>query len=326
MLKAIEEDLKVATTLPKAEFSQQLKAMIDHHMGWLEGQQPSGKRIRPLLTLLTCHATGGRWQNALPAASSVELIHNFSLVHDDIEDDSETRRGRPTVWKLWGMPQAINTGDAMFALARSSTKRLQDEGYTHQTILQVEQELDRALLHLTLGQHLDLLFETEDSVSIQTYLEMIEGKTAALLQAATTIGGLLSERPAAEIEQLAQFGRHVGLAFQITDDTLGIWGDPSVTGKPSGDDLLHGKKSLPVLYGLQQSEGFRRAWKDEKLRSKHMADMMDELDACGARDFSLEQASKHTQSALQSVREVVADESANEELYALANRLLKREH
>jgi geranylgeranyl diphosphate synthase type I len=325
MLKAVEADLKIAATLPKPDSLEQLKSMIAHHMGWLDGQQAAGKRVRPLLMLLTCRATGGQWHTALPAASSIEIIHNFSLIHDDIEDDSETRRGRPTVWKLWGVPQAINTGDAMFALARASTKRLLDHGHPPEIVLQVEQALDQALLNLTLGQHLDLLFETQEDITVEGYLEMIDGKTAALLQASTAIGGMLSGCPADDIQKLADFGRHLGLAFQIRDDILGIWGDPEITGKPAGDDLLYGKKTLPVLFGLQNSDEFQVIWTGANRGAERLTDMIGELEACGAMDFAVEQANQHTQSALQTLKNVVPDGSANGELYSLANRLLSRE-
>jgi geranylgeranyl diphosphate synthase type I len=326
MLKAIESDLQTAASLPVSMQSHPIKAMIDHHMGWMEGQKPSGKRIRPLLTLLTCHATGGEWQTALPAASAIEIIHNFSLIHDDIEDDSETRRGRPTIWKLWGVPQAINTGDALFALARSSTKRLVKHGCSPKTAMEVEGKLDRALLSLTFGQHLDLNFETQDSVSIESYLEMIEGKTAALLEAATSIGGVLSGRPPEQIEQLALFGKHLGLAFQITDDILGIWGDPEVTGKPSGDDLLIGKKTLPVIFGLERSVEFNSLWSKPDGRRESLEKMSTLLAECGAKSYAKDQADEHTRLALHSLTNLIPKEATSQELYALADRLLTRQH
>lgn len=325
MLTAIEADLQLATALPGLMLSSQIKSMIDHHMGWLEGQQPSGKRIRPLLTLLTCHATGGEWRTALPAASAIEIIHNFSLVHDDIEDNSDTRRGRATIWKLWGIPQAINTGDAMFALASASTKRLLEVGYSSETVIRVERELDKALLSLTLGQHLDLSFEKQDSVTVDAYLEMIEGKTAALLQAATSIGGVLSGCSTEQIEQLAQFGKHLGLAFQVTDDILGIWGDPKITSKPAGDDLLNGKKSLPVIFGIENSEDFHARWRKPETRRDHRESLTEMLEQCGAKSHAQDLADEHTHMALQSLANIIPEASNSAELYALAHRLLVRQ-
>jgi geranylgeranyl diphosphate synthase type I len=326
MLEAIERDLQIAVNPHLSPFPDSLQSMISHHMGWSEGNQPSGKRIRPLLSLLICDAAQAEWEMALPAASAIEIIHNFSLVHDDIEDNSDTRRGRPTIWKIWGIPQAINTGDALFALARTSTKRLIDQGYAAETVLKVESELDKALLSLTLGQHLDLQFESENDVSVKAYLHMIKGKTAALIQASTTIGGILARCDPEIVHQLAQFGNNLGLAFQITDDILGIWGDPAVTGKPTGDDLLMGKKSLPVVHGLVNSTKFKSIWSKADSREDNLKALMDILESTGSKKFALKQADEHTQRALSSLSSAFPQQPANQDLSELANRLLVRDY
>jgi geranylgeranyl diphosphate synthase type I len=155
-LTAIEEDLQFAALPFPAGSYPELVEMVTYHHGWTGVQAGRGKRVRPLLTLLACHACGGNWRAALPAASAVELIHNFSLVHDDIEDRSETRRGRPTLWARWGVPQALNTGDALFALAGLSLHRLLQSGLQAATVLAVQADLGRACLALTQGQHLDI--------------------------------------------------------------------------------------------------------------------------------------------------------------------------
>ena len=168
--------------------------MLAYHMGWEgEGAGPAarGKRIRPLLVLLTSGAAQGDWKNALPAAAAVELIHNFSLIHDDIQDGSDQRRGRPTVWKLWGTAQAINSGDAMFALAHLTIFRLAGTTNEH-TAFQAAHMLQETCLELTKGQFLDMSYETQSQLMIDDYWPMVSGKTAALLATCTELGALVA--------------------------------------------------------------------------------------------------------------------------------------
>ena len=167
--------------------------MLTYHMGWsdvdgnpVEGQ--SGKRVRPLLCLMACEAAGGTWENALPAAAALELVHNFSLIHDDIQDQGDLRRGQPTVWKVWGVPQAINAGDALFTMAHQAALRLSERGVPPTTTLAALSILDQTCLRLTQGQYLDMSFEERDTVDVESYLHMIEGKSAALLSASAWIG------------------------------------------------------------------------------------------------------------------------------------------
>jgi len=194
-LDAVEHELETVLSIEKGAAAP-LYHMMQYHMGWLDQSfqptdAPRGKRLRPVLCLLACEATSGDWRPALPAAAAIELIHNFSLLHDDIEDGSETRRHRPTAWTLWGIPQAINTGDAMWAVSRLALHRLLDLGHSAQTVLRVAQSLDKACLELCTGQYLDLHFEIVDVVSLSEYERMIAGKTAALLSASLATGAIL---------------------------------------------------------------------------------------------------------------------------------------
>jgi geranylgeranyl pyrophosphate synthase len=217
----IEEDLKTTCASLKGYRAESIAEVLSYHLGWTEGSdQNMGKRIRPLLTLLSCSAVGGEWTTALPVSSSIELIHNFSLIHDDIEDGSETRRGMTTVWKRWGIPRAINIGDAVFILARLSAHRMRDHSVPAEIILQLFEILDQACLHLTIGQDMDLTFETREDVTEDEYLKMIEGKTSALLAAATSCGGVVAQANSNLVETLRVFGHHLGLAFQIRDEKL----------------------------------------------------------------------------------------------------------
>ena len=173
-----------------------LYGMLRYHLGWqdeagLAGSQRRGKRIRPLLCLLSCEAVGGAWQGALPAATAVELIHNFTLIHDDIEDDSPTRHGRRTLWTVWGLAQGINAGDCLWALARGSMYGLQALGHLPEVVLESARLLDRACLRLCEGQYLDISSEGDTGLVQDAYMSLIRGKTAALVSAALTIGCVL---------------------------------------------------------------------------------------------------------------------------------------
>lgn len=229
--------------------------MMRYHLGWSDADfQPqslvAGKRVRPLLCILACAAVGDDPVQALPAAAAIELLHNFSLLHDDIEDGDELRRGRPTVWKLWGIPQAINAGDGMLALAFAAFDRLLACNVPPATVVAVQQGFTQAVITLIEGQYLDLSFEQRTTVTVEEYLAMIGGKTAALISASVGIGAALGGATPQQCQALHCFGWHLGLAFQIQDDRLGIWGETAVTGKPVGNDLLRRKKSLPILHTL----------------------------------------------------------------------------
>lgn len=325
-LEAIESDLRLAALPFDGPAYTPLVDMIAYHLGWAGEATVRGKRLRPLLTVLACQACGGEWSAALPAASAVELIHNFSLVHDDIEDHSETRRGRPTLWSQWGLPQALNTGDALFALAHLSLHRLAALGVPAQVVLAVQHDLTRACLDLTCGQHLDMAFERLPAVSTDSYAQMVAGKTAALLAASTAMGARVAGAEPARVEALAEFGRQLGLAFQMEDDILGIWGDPAATGKPAGDDLLCRKKSLPTLLGLERSPAFRRLWSSDPVEPSALESMRHALQECGARDATLEAAREATRQALSALEQGQPLEPAAGLLRGVSLQLVGRQH
>ena len=232
-----------------------LFAWMRYHLGWedREGRPTDGspgKLLRPAALMMAAEACGQDLAKAAPAAAAAELVHNFSLLHDDIEDESERRRGRPTVWTFAGTAQAINAGDGMYTIARLALHRLLDAGVDERRVLAAMRELDDACLRLLEGQYLDLSFEGRTEVTHEQYLEMIEGKTAALFCASFAIGAHLAGAPGSAVAALREYGRRVGLAFQAVDDLLGIWGDPAVTGKPVGDDLASRKMTYPVIGAL----------------------------------------------------------------------------
>ena len=298
--------------------------MLAYHLGWTDHSSP-GKRIRPLLCLLCCSAAGGAWEQALPLAAAVELIHNFSLIHDDIQDNSALRRGRPTVWTKWGQAQAINAGDAMFTLAHLAPHRLTALGVAPATALQALAKLDYTCLALTQGQHLDMAFEQRDGISEAEYLSMIEKKTAALIAAAAYLGALVAGAPVERLAHYHAYGWYLGVAFQLQDDLLGIWGDPQVTGKSAASDLEKRKKSLPVVYGLERLPEFAAAYAQPHDPGRPVTGLVEMLDELGARPYAEARARAATAQARQALAAACAQEPAGQALTELTDQLLNRQ-
>ncbi|MGB2896806.1 MAG: polyprenyl synthetase family protein [Anaerolineales bacterium] len=325
MQDKIEVQLKASLSTLEDISAALLIRMVRHHLGWIRPEASRGKRLRPLMALLCCDAAGGHWQSALPAAGAIEWIHNFSLIHDDIEDRSETRRGRETVWKRWGIAQATNTGDALFALAHILTYELETHGHDSATILSIQKQLDKACLHLTIGQHLDLKFEETDGVTEDEYLEMIEGKTAALIAASCEIGALAAHAEPSKVALYRRFGHNLGMSFQIYDDLLGIWGTPDVTGKPSGDDLRVRKKTLPIIFAINHSDDFHELWNSDEIGDNRVTRMITALNRAKAREYAEEATRRWTDSALEALTLCEPTEPAASELATLTQKLLSRE-
>jgi geranylgeranyl diphosphate synthase type I len=267
--------------------------MMRYHLGWVdERMEPrlsdGGKRLRPLLCLFVCHAAGGDVRTAVPAAAAIEILHNFSLAHDDIEDNSQTRRGRPTLWVLWGVPQAINVGDALFSLAHRTLGRLWERDVPAERVAEAFRAFSTACVALTEGQYLDISFENRLDVTVDEYLQMVQGKTAALLGLSAQLGALLAGAQPDTVSHFARFGRKMGLAFQIEDDILGIWGDERVTGKSSASDILERKKTLPVAYALASAVGeeLRSIYSREELTPEDVPSVLGLLQEVNARWYS----------------------------------------
>jgi len=231
-----------------------LQGMTGYHLGFLDeslravenAPESRGKRFRPALAMLSCAAAGGSVEQAAPLAAAIELLHNFTLVHDDIQDNSPLRRRRPTVWKLWGEEQAINAGDALFALAHRALFRLRGD-VPAETLLDIAEAFEQTTLEIVSGQVVDLTFEEGDRVTTADYLAMIAGKTAAIVRFAAWSGALLGGADDEAAARYGAFGQALGLGFQIQDDLLGIWGAPEVTGKVAADDIRRRKQSLPIV-------------------------------------------------------------------------------
>ena len=328
MLPSIEAELKLVVSTPENVGFPELREMLVYHMGWEgegAGAEAQGKRIRPLLVLLSAQAAGQEWRRALPAAAAVELLHNFSLIHDDIQDHSEMRRGRPTVWKKWGIAQAINAGDVMYTLAFWALQRL-EETTTAQTVLEASRCLQLVCLRLTEGQYLDLSYETRAELTLNDYWPMIQGKTSALLGGCAELGALTAGASSAQRAYFREFGIKLGLAFQVLDDWLGIWGEAALTGKSTESDLVSGKKSLPVLFALEQRAEFAKRRQAGPIRAQDVAEAARLLKMDGAEAYTLETAARLTTESQDALRKAVPVEENAACLREMAGMLLKRKN
>ena len=329
ILSAIESELQQQIDLLNELRTGEFHEMLTYHMGWSgEGAGPDacGKRTRPLMVCLMYASVSpsADFHDVLPAAVAVELIHNFSLVHDDIQDQSLLRRGRPTVWKRWGVAQAINAGDVLFILAHQSLFNLRDR-FKPDKVFSAGQIIQEACLNLTRGQFLDLSFEKRKDVSVEEYWGMISFKTAALLSASTHIGAILAGLTETRLESCREFGHYLGMAFQVYDDYLGIWGDSALTGKSTESDLVTGKKVLPVLIGLEKKGAFSKRWLKGSVQPEEAPSLAEQLSKEGVKLFTLEMADQFTDRALQALRLSDPQGEAAEGLYALAQGLVKRQ-
>lgn len=304
-------------------------SMLHYHMGWMNAElEPTegyaGKRVRPILCLLACESTAGDIQHSLPAAAGVETLHNFSLLHDDIEDNSDTRRGQPTVWRLWGMPHALNAGDGMFALAHLAFSRLPERGVPPALAFATLQVFDQTCLTLTHGQFLDMQFEDRLDVTVDEYMTMIEAKTASLIATSTYLGALLAGADQTTAEYYREFGLHLGLTFQVRDDVLGIWGDEELIGKSTSSDIETLKKTLPVVYGLGRSAELQQLYAGDPVPPEKVDWVVQTLEKLGAREMAEAVAADHHRKAMNALRASGARGEAGEALYEFATDLLNR--
>lgn len=309
------------------ELHPSMRRIVSYHLGWSDelghpASEGGGKALRPALTLLAAQAAGADPYTALPGAVAVELVHNFSLVHDDVMDGDAERRHRPTVWKLFGVPAAILAGDAMLALAVDVLEQAADPAATRC--------LTDAVQQLIIGQSSDVEFEQRDDVALDECLAMAAGKTGALMRCATEIGGLLAGAGAEQVDGLARFGEHLGLAFQLVDDLLGIWGEPQVTGKPVLSDLRTRKKSVPVVAALNSNtpEGAALArlyTRDEPATEAELHRMAELVERSGAREWTRSEAGRHVREGRSCLDRLGAPPAIDTALRQLASFITERD-
>ncbi len=306
------------------------RARAAYHLGWtdVDGRPTAGgggKAVRPALALLSAEAAGSPAEVGLPGAVAVELVHNFSLLHDDLMDGDVERRHRRTVWSVWGPSSAILTGDAMLALAMEVLldSRSPNAALAAQLLAGATRELIR-------GQVQDLAFERRQRVTLDECLDMAAAKTGALLSASAAIGAVLAGAPEATVGALATFGAQLGVAFQLVDDELGIWGDPEVTGKPVFSDLRSRKKSLPVAYtmarggaaGMELAAWLAAPGEPDDAALRRAADL---VAAGGGRDWAASEANRRMELGVRALGAVEIPGPAREELVALGCFIVNRE-
>ena len=289
--------------------------MLRYHFGYEpHGPARRGKRLRPRLLMTVAQAEGGEMRAALDAGAAIEILHNYSLVHDDIEDRDELRHGRKTLWAVYGIPQALNAGDAMCALSflvlMNARKHHRDE-----RVLAMVHALNDAHSTMCDGQSLDLAFERRANVSLPEYHEMIAAKTAALFGASSELGALCAPCDPAAVRAYREIGIAYGLAFQIQDDLMGIWAPEAATGKVCGNDIARRKWTFPVVWALEQPDSAARTCVEKAYSAGHALDgaaverVIDALNTLGAQEAAREAMAEHVglveRHPVQSVRDLL---------------------
>jgi geranylgeranyl diphosphate synthase type I len=295
--------------------------MVRYHLGLDPSAPARGKRLRPLLGLLAYESIAGDHRKALPGAAAVELGHNFSLVHDDIEDQDTERRYRAALWTVVGVPQAINTGDTLFVLSRLALHRLTDLGFPDAKVLALTRVYDETCLALCEGQFLDIWTSEhgDEPMSVELYFDMIGRKTAALIAASIKSGAMLATDDEHVIDAYHRFGWALGIAFQLNDDLLGIWGEEQSTGKEPSDLAKH-KKTLPVIYALEHAtpgdrERLLGVVRGAALTPDDLAAARAIMERTGAHDYTRGQARRYRDEAIAALDLAgVVDGSAAERL------------
>ncbi|HWC78454.1 MAG TPA: family 2 encapsulin nanocompartment cargo protein polyprenyl transferase [Pseudonocardiaceae bacterium] len=323
----VEPALRAAVdTLPES-----MRRIAGYHFGWWDEQgrlagADGGKALRPALTLLAAEAVGAQPTAAVPAAVAVELVHNFSLLHDDVMDGDVTRRHRPTAWRVFGSSPAILAGDSLLTLA---FEVLADSG--HPAAQPGMRMVAAVVQDLNDGQAADVAFEHRDDVDLIECVRMAERKTGALLGCSCAIGALFGQAPDARVASLRCFGARLGLAFQHVDDLLGIWGDPGATGKPVYSDLHSRKKSLPVVAALTSGTDAGRELaglygRDHEPMGIDLAHAADLVDRAGGRRWTQSRADTLFTEALDALSEAMPEPGPAAALTALARLATHRDH
>ena len=319
---AIDEEIRTVLTQVEPAL-QPFYGMMLYHLGLDEVRPGGGKRMRPLLCVLVFEALAGGASRILPAAAALELLHNFTLIHDDIEDQDPTRHHRPTVWSVWGVPQAINTGDGMYAASRLAVQRLRERGFPADRILDFAALIDRACVRVCEGQFLDISFESRTDVTVERYRAMAAKKTGALIAACSEGAGILATDDPQIRDALARFGDDFGQAFQAYDDLLGIWATTERTGKLEMNDLVKRKKTLPVVMAFEKASPRLKAElaalfePPAPLPNENVERVREILDELDTRELLEREIASHRSRALSTLRGIPVMTSAGEPLALL---------
>jgi geranylgeranyl diphosphate synthase type I len=291
-----EEALEAAVT--RHDQNSPIDAMIRYHFGYEPGSEVRrGKRLRPRLLFTVAEEEGGSADGAMDAACAIEILHNYSLVHDDIEDRDRLRHGREAAWARFGIAHGINAGDSLCAISYLALVNGTTPRSVEQTLAMIR-VLHEANFAMCIGQGRDIAFESAQSVTMDDYIAMIAGKTAALFGAACELGALAAGASAERAGAYARLGRAYGIAFQIEDDVLGTWGDSALTGKPSGADVARRKWTFPVVWALggepsRARTTIERAYANDALDDDAVRAAIAALDTLGAREAAIDAAQRH---------------------------------
>ncbi len=310
--------------------------MLRYFMGWVDvNGKPcvatQGKGLRPSLCLFACEATGGPISRGMPAAVALELIHNFSLIHDDIQDRDATRHHRPTLWAVWGDAKALVAGNVLRLVADMSLKGLLDAGVELDTAIAVGRLLTEAYLEMIEGQYLDMVFEGRRDISLDDYMDLISRKTGALIRCSLNIGALIGTRHKVTVEAFRECGRALGYAFQVRDDILGVWGVEEATGKPVGADIRRKKNSFPVVCAMSRTRGKDRqrllqVYAMDELGDEQVATVLEIMERAGVPEYAQALASQYCDRALQALAGVDIPRDYRDQVEELARFLLVRHH
>ena len=310
--------------------------VLRYSLGWadVDGNPRDGtvgKGLRPTLCLCACEATGGEARTALPAGVALELIHNFSLIHDDIQDRDDVRHNMPTVWALWGDSKALVAGDTLRVIADTALQSLVEEGVSLEQTLNVGGLLAEAYLEMIEGQYLDMAYEGRHDITISQYLAMVSRKTGALIRCAMKIGAVIGTTDPASIRALGDCGLSLGLVFQIRDDLLGVWGDQDAIGKPVGADIRRKKNSLPVVWAMSRATGadkklLAEIYDRETLSEEDVALVLEIMDNVKAGECTQSLAAEHCERALERLSSVEMAPESRRDIEEIAHFLLVREH
>ena len=310
--------------------------LLRYYMGWVdEHGYPSagmeGKALRPTLCLFACEAVGGTPGMAMPAAVALEFIHIFSLIHDDIQDEDETRHNRKTLWKLWGVPKALVAGNVLRVVADQALHKLVHAGLEHDRALSAMGLLTEAYLEMIEGQYLDLSFEGRTDVGVDDYFQMISRKTGALIRCSMALGAVVGSDDPEVAGAFRECGSALGYVFQIRDDVLGVWGEEERTGKPVGADIRRKKNSYPVVYAKENAQQrdvkrLTEIYEKDSVDDADVVTVLDVMDRANVKWHAQNNAASYAEAALDSISHVELSRESRQEIEDLTRFLLVRDH
>ena len=314
--------------------SQGLQTMLRYHLGMSDEygnpiSSNQGKRFRSSLSIFACKAVGGSIPTILPAAAAIELVHNFSLIHDDIQDNDLERRHRATLWALWGKPKALQAGNVMRTMADLVIQQLNKHCDDDAMVANCSRLLTAGYLETVEGQFLDLSYEGRTDIDTSKYLNMISKKTGALIRTSMNIGALIGHGDKDTIKALANCGEYLGYVFQVRDDYLGTWGSESETGKAIGNDIMRKKNSLPIVHAIEHADSVSRQrlkilYQKEHLVDQDIQEILDILSQVGTAGYVKELAEKQATYAISALEDVKIDPALRNEFQELVHFLLTR--